>query len=133
MVKRCVDKKLLATVHIKKLENLSSNMPALFDQERPSLLHGDLWSGNFMCDLNNQPVLIDPAVYYGHRSVDLAMTTLFGGFRQPFYDAYHYHFPLPANHKEQGEICNLYPLLVHLYLFGAGYLSQIENTLSHIG
>ena len=59
MVKRCVDKKLLATVHIKKLENLSSNMPALFDQERPSLLHGDLWSGNFLCDDKGKPVLIE--------------------------------------------------------------------------
>jgi fructosamine-3-kinase len=82
-----------------------------------------------MCNREAEPVLIDPAVYYGHRSMDLAMTTLFGGFRPPFYEAYHHHFPLPLNYKEQWAICNLYPLLIHLYLFGPGYLPQIQSVL----
>lgn len=76
-----------------------------------------LWrliSGNFLCDEKGQPVLIDPAPYFGHRSMDLAMTTLFGGFERPFYESYAYHYPFPANYREQWEICNLYPLLVHL-------------------
>lgn len=129
MVKRCFDKRLFSKTHSAQVEKLIECLPEIFEEEKPSLLHGDLWSGNFMCGADGQPVLIDPAVYYGHRSVDLAMTTLFGGFRQPFYDAYNHHFPLPKNHKEQWEVCNLYPLLIHLYLFGSGYLSQIERTL----
>ena len=83
-----------------------------------------------MCNQNFMPVLIDPAVYFGHRSVDLAMTTLFGGFDKSFYEAYHYHYPFPANYKMQWSVCNLYPLLIHLLLFGKSYLSQIEHTLS---
>ena len=105
----------------------------LIDDEKPALLHGDLWSGNFMCNASSKPVLIDPAVYYGHRSMDLAMTTLFGGFRQTFYEAYNFHFPLPYNYEQQWAVCKLYPLLIHLYLFGLGYLPQIERTLKQFG
>jgi fructosamine-3-kinase len=130
MIKRCVEKKLLTAKHVRAFNQLNKHLSTIFKEEPPALLHGDLWNGNFLCNQHNEPVLIDPAVYYGHRSVDLAMTTLFGGFRQPFYDAYHYHFPLPANYKEQWEVCNLYPLLIHLYLFGSSYLTRVENTLS---
>ena len=129
MVKRCYEKGLLTKFHLQQSESVGKQLENIFEEEVPSLLHGDLWSGNFMCDENNEPVLIDPAVYYGHRSIDLAMTTLFGGFREPFYDAYHTCFPLPSNYKEQWTVCNLYPLLIHLYLFGSNYLPQIENTL----
>lgn len=115
--------------HHYQFENLYKKLPGIFDKEKPSLLHGDLWSGNFMCDETGAPVLIDPAVYFGHRSVDLAMTTLFGGFPSLFYESYHYHFPLPSNYQEQWRVCNLYPLLIHLHLFGPSYLSQIEQTL----
>jgi fructosamine-3-kinase len=129
MMERCCQKHLLTTMHLRQFENLYKKIEFFFEAEQPSLLHGDLWGGNFMCDQNSEAVLIDPAVYYGHRSMDLAMTTLFGGFRQPFYEAYHFHFPFPANCKEQWAICNLYPLLIHLYLFGSSYLPQIEHTL----
>jgi len=129
MVHLCANKGLLSTSHPQAFEKLYKQLANVFEEEKPSLLHGDLWSGNFMCDQNSKPVLIDPAVYYGHRSIDLAMTRLFGGFRKPFYDAYHYHFPLPSNYEEQWQVCNLYPLLIHLYLFGSSYLSQIERTL----
>lgn len=129
MVKRCAEKRLLNKNHLSQFESLIKKLPAVFNEEKPSLLHGDLWSGNFLCNRASEPVLIDPAVYFGHRSVDLAMTTLFGGFRQPFYEAYHYHFPLPSNYEEQWAVCNLYPLLIHLYLFGSSYLPQIEHTL----
>jgi protein-ribulosamine 3-kinase len=74
-------------------------------------------------------VLIDPAVYFGHRCMDLGMTTLFGGFDDLFYEAYHYQFPLPGNYREQWSVCNLYPLLIHVLLFGAGYRMQVENVL----
>jgi protein-ribulosamine 3-kinase len=119
----------LTIKHYHHFENLYKRLPTIFNEEKPSLLHGDLWSGNFMCDDTKAPVLIDPAIYFGHRSVDLAMTTLFGGFHSLFYESYHYHFPLPSNYKEQWKVCNLYPLLIHLYLFGRSYLSQIEQTL----
>ena len=129
MVRRCVEKGQLTKSHQHQFESLGKKLEDIFEEEKASLLHGDLWSGNFMCNQNNEPVLIDPAVYYGHRSIDLAMTTLFGGFSQPFYDAYHYSFPFPSNYKEQWAVCNLYPLLIHLYLFGSSYLPQIEHTL----
>ncbi|MBL7741162.1 MAG: fructosamine kinase family protein [Chitinophagaceae bacterium] len=122
-------RRLLDNNQIMAFESLFTKLPSLFNIEKPSLLHGDLWSGNFMCDEKSQPVLIDPAVYFGHRSMDLGMTTLFGGFDKTFYDAYHYHFPFPDNYREQWELCNLYPLLIHLNLFGTGYLHDITATL----
>lgn len=128
-IKLARDKKLLQANHLETFEKLYKTLPEIFNDEPPSLLHGDLWSGNFICDDRGAPVLIDPAVYYGHRSVDLGMTTLFGGFDREFYDAYNYHYPFPSNHPEQWQIANLYPLLIHLNLFGAGYLPQIENTI----
>lgn len=120
---------LLRTKHLDQFENLCKKLKNIFDDEQPSLVHGDLWSGNFMCDQNSSPVLIDPAVYFGHRSMDLAMTTLFGGFERAFYESYNYHFSFPKNYKEQWDVCNLYPLLIHLNLFGASYLNQVERTL----
>ena len=128
LVKLCSDS--LSSSHVKQFEVLYQKLPGIFDNDKPSLLHGDLWSGNFMCNDKNQPALIDPAVYFGHPSVDLGMTTLFGGFDRSFYDAYHYHSPLPPNYKQQWQACNLYPLLIHLHLFGKSYLRQIEQTLA---
>jgi len=128
-VKMATEKKLMPHPYADLFHQLGKKLGNIFNTEPPSLLHGDLWSGNFMCNDQSLPVLIDPAVYYGHRSMDLAMTTLFGGFDQAFYESYHYHFPLPANHQEQWEICNLYPLLIHLNLFGQSYLSNIVSIL----
>lgn len=133
LIKLCYQNGLIGSRHLHQFENLYTKLDSIFEAERPSLLHGDLWSGNFMCNRANQPVLIDPATYYGHRSMDLALTTLFGGFNTTFYEAYHYHFSLPHNYKEQWAVCNLYPLLIHLYLFGSSYVSQIEATLKRFG
>jgi fructosamine-3-kinase len=124
-----VDKGYFDAAAVRQFERLYTHLPGIFPPEPPSLLHGDLWSGNFLADEEGQPVLIDPAVYFGHRSIDLAMTTLFGDFRQPFYDAYNYQYPFPANFRDQWEICNLYPLLVHLNLFGLSYLGNILHTI----
>lgn len=129
LVQQCALQKLLNSKHQQLFEQLYKRLPQLFEAEPPALLHGDLWSGNFMCDEADGPVLIDPAVYYGHRSMDLGMTTLFGGFDALFYQSYHYHYPLPSNYSEQWQVCNLYPLLIHLRLFGSSYRSQIESTL----
>ena len=94
----------------------------------PSLLHGDLWSGNagFTAD---GPVLYDPAVYYGDREADLAMTELFGGFPRAFYQAYDAAWPLDPGYEQRKHLYNLYHLLNHLNLFGGGYLAQVESTL----
>lgn len=131
LLHRCMDKGLLHPKHLQQFEILFKHLPKIFNEEKPSLVHGDLWSGNFMCTKANKAVLIDPAVYFGHRSVDLAMTTLFGGFDQIFYEAYHHHFPFPNNYRQQWQVANLYPLLIHLFLFGKSYLPEIEGTLKN--
>jgi protein-ribulosamine 3-kinase len=128
-VKLAVENGLLPKRWLKNLENLYRQLPSIFPEEKPCLVHGDLWSGNFLCNQQQMPVLIDPAVYYGHRSVDLAMTTLFGRFHPRFYEAYQVQFPLPVNYEEQWEIANLYPLLIHLNLFGGSYLESVTGTL----
>src|SRR5829696_2172720 len=131
LLQLCTSKKLLSYRCCQQFENLYQQVPNIFDKEqKPALLHGDLWSGNFMCNQGSEPVLIDPAVYFGHPSVDLGMTTLFGGFAPSFYEAYRFHSPFPSNYEEQWQVCNLYPLLIHLYLFGSSYLTQVEQTLS---
>lgn len=98
----------------------------------PSLLHGDLWSGNagFIAE---GPVLFDPAVYYGDRETDLAMTELFGGFPARFYEAYDEAFPLPEGYEARKHLYNLYHLLNHLNIFGEGYLAEVQRTLGLLG
>ena len=93
-------------------------------EEPPSLLHGDLWSGNYMVDENGDACLIDPAVYYGPREADLGMTKLFGGFSSEFYNAYNENFPLPDGAGYRENLYKLYHVLNHLNLFGRGYYSQ---------
>jgi len=114
---------------INQFEKLFERLNEIFPQEKPSLLHGDLWSGNFMVDEKGMPVIMDPAVYFGHREMDIAMTQLFGGFDASFYDSYNAIFPLQKGWKDRIEICNLYPLMVHVNLFGGSYLSQVKQVL----
>lgn len=128
-VKLAVNRQLLEPAHVQQFEKLYQQLGNLFAPEPAALLHGDLWSGNFLCDASENPVLIDPAVYYGHRSIDMAMTTLFGGFDSLFYESYNHHYPLPVNYRQQWEVCNLYPLLIHLNLFGKSYLADIVHTI----
>lgn len=101
----------------------------LFPEVQPALLHGDLWSGNFLISEKGEPYLIDPAVYYGHHEVDLAMTQLFGGFGTTFYEAYHEVLPKESGTKERCDIYQLYYLLVHLNFFGSSYKSQVTKIL----
>ncbi len=96
----------------------------------PSLLHGDLWSGNYIIDDNGEACLIDPAVYYGNREADLAMTKLFGGFSSTFYKSYQEEFPLPVGYEYRENIYKLYHVMNHLNLFGGGYYSQTISLLS---
>ena len=100
-------------------------------KEKPSLLHGDLWGGNYMVDENGNAVLIDPAVYYGHREADLGMTKLFGGFSYEFYRAYNETFPLEDGYEYRENIYKLYHVLNHLNLFGGGYYSQAISLIKY--
>ena len=99
--------------------------------EKPALLHGDLWSGNYFPDENQVPCIFDPAVYFGLREADLAMTELFGRLPQKFYDAYHEVFPLNPGYDERKDLYNLYHLLNHLNLFGESYLSSVQQVLKN--
>jgi len=113
------------------LELLYNKIPELLSgtEDKPSLLHGDLWSGNYLIDKNGRSWLIDPAVYYGHREADLAMTSLFGGFSKTFYSAYESAFPLAPGYAEREPLYQLYHLLNHLNLFGTGYYRQVISIL----
>ena len=117
---------LLNQNHTAHFEKLFKEIPNIFPAEPPSLIHGDLWSGNYMISPEGKACIMDPAVYYGHREMDLGMSQLFGGFQQEFYTYYNEEYPLENGWEERLEICNLYPLLVHVNLFGGGYVSQVE-------
>lgn len=123
-----------ADMHLqKRFEKLYHKLNEILPSEPPSLLHGDLWSGNLITDGKGEPCLIDPAVYYGHREAELAFTQLFGGFDDRFYEAYHAGFPLQPGFDKRADVYNLYPLLVHVNLFGGGYLTSVKNILSRYG
>jgi fructosamine-3-kinase len=109
-------------------------LPALLGGHRPgpSLLHGDLWGGNWLATTAGEPVLFDPAVYYGDRETDLAMTHLFGGFGAAFYRAYESAAPLPAGAATRAELYNLYHVLNHANLFGGGYAAQAQSTIDRL-
>ena len=95
----------------------------------PSLLHGDLWHGNYADDELGNPVLFDPAVYYGDRETDIAMTELFGGFSANFYSAYRHDYPLDSGYNLRKIVYNLYHILNHLNLFGNSYRHQAEQMM----
>lgn len=129
-VKLAFDNGLLQTKEVLLFENLYKQLTTIIPPEKPCAIHGDLWSGNFISTLNNQVVFIDPAVYYGHREVDLAMSLLFGGFSNRFYTIYNEVFPLEKGFNNRKDIYNLYPLLIHLNLFGKTYLKSIKTIVS---
>lgn len=112
------------------LEALYRKLPEIVPAKPPaSILHGDLWKGNFMVTNQGTAALIDPAAYYGHREADLAMTELFGGFRPSFYEAYRSEWSLEPGYDIRKEVYNLYHLINHLNHFGAGYASSVRSTL----
>ncbi len=100
-------------------------------EEEPSLLHGDLWSGNYMVDDKGNPCIIDPAVYYGHREADLGMTKLFGGYPDEFYGSYNENYPLKEGWEYRENIYKLYHVLNHLNLFGRGYYAQALSLIKY--
>ncbi len=120
----------LATSEFLRLfDKMLSRVERYFPKEAPSPLHGDLWTGNFMTDSEGEAVIFDPAVYYGHREMDLGMSKLFGGFDKRFYEAYNEIYPLESGWEERIHVANLYPLLAHVNLFGGSYTGQVIQIL----
>ncbi|WP_434683531.1 fructosamine kinase family protein [Pseudanabaena minima] len=114
-------------------EKIYKALSRFFDdyQPQPSMVHGDLWGGN-AAFVDGEPVIFDPALYFGDREVDLAMTELFGGFPPQFYRAYQIAYPLDSGYQQRKTLYNLYHILNHFNLFGGGYGSQANRMIETI-
>jgi fructosamine-3-kinase len=124
----------LASARMRRaFDRLFAELPDLVGPaEPPARLHGDLWGGNLLVDESGAPCLIDPAVYGGHREIDLAMMRLFGGFGARVFEAYDEAWPLADGHEERVALYQLYPLMVHVNLFGGGYVGSVESMLDRL-
>jgi fructosamine-3-kinase len=120
--------------HFPGQDDLLAAVPGLLagHQVQPALVHGDLWSGNAAVTQAGEPVILDPATYYGDREVDIAMTELFGRFPQPFYDGYNAAFPLAPGYETRKVLYNLYHILNHFNLFGGGYSAQANRMIDQL-
>lgn len=130
LIRQLIDRGFLPLALATPANRLFNSLGDLFPPEKPALLHGDLWGGNFLAGPGGQPYLFDPAVYYGSREMDLAMTRLFGGFDRKFYRHYETVFPPAPGWENRSRLCQLYPLLVHALLFAGGYIRQVREILS---
>lgn len=127
-IKLALDQGYLDHTTLRQLEKVQQRLgDYLPNYDRPSLLHGDLWSGNALIDAQGRGYLIDPAVYVGHPETDIAMSKMFGGFDSTFYDAYADHIPLLPDFAERIDLYNLYHYLNHLNLFGSSYLAAVKR------
>lgn len=122
--------RLLTVREKKQFDQLYVQLKSLLPDEKPALLHGDLWSGNYMINKRGEATLIDPAVHYGLREAELSFMRLFGGFGNTLFDTYEECFPVAKGFEERIALYNLYPLLVHLNLFGSSYFGSIKSTLN---
>lgn len=127
-----LDKGLIDRWLVNKLEALAYKLPSYIDSVKPSLLHGDLWHGNYMINKDGNPMVIDPAVYFGCSEMEIAFTELFGRMDDRFYHAYFEQNPSTEGYELRSDIYNLYPLLVHVNLFGQSYVAGIEQVLSRV-
>ncbi len=128
-----LDNGLMSASDARRMDDLCAHLDDICPQEPPALIHGDLWSGNFLCNAEGHPVLIDPASCYAHREMDLAMSRLFGGFDAAFYRSYEEAWPLSPGFEARMEVYQLYYLLVHVNLFGGGYVGAVREVLRHWG
>jgi len=128
-VKLAIDQQKMPASYIPHFEGLYLKLDEICPQESPALIHGDLWSGNFLINQKGEAVLIDPSVCYAHREMDLAMSMLFGGFSPIFYQAYQACFPTAKGLDQRLEIYQLYYLLVHVNLFGESYLNAVKRII----
>ncbi len=124
-------KSLINSNEIPDKEYLKEKCLPHFKNVTPSLLHGDLWSGNYLISTSGMPYLIDPALYFGHSEVDIAMSKLFGGIGRAFYDSYHNIIPKDEYTEDRIQLYQLYYLLVHLNLFGSSYYSSVKNIMKN--
>jgi fructosamine-3-kinase len=132
-LKAAVDSGLASARMRRDFERLFAQLENLCGPpEPPARLHGDLWGGNLMTDDGGEPCLIDPAVYGGHREIDLAMMKLFGGFGPSVFAAYKEAWPLADGYRERVALYQLYPLMVHVNLFGGGYVGSVEAALARL-
>ncbi|MFM1913997.1 MAG: hypothetical protein RIR51_1850 [Bacteroidota bacterium] len=115
---------------IEKFEALFKELNSIFPENSSSLIHGDLWDSNIMTDLDGNAIILDPTCYFGSREAEIAFTTMFGGFENEFYESYNEVLPIEKGFHERLPFYNLYPLLVHVNLFGEGYLPTINKILS---
>ena len=127
MIIMASDNNLIEQGERSALESALREIVELMPKESPALIHGDLWSGNQITNAKGEPCLIDPAVYYGHREMDIAFSHLFGGFGSAFYRSYQETYPMEKGFNQRIDLYNLYPLLVHLNLFGRSYIGQINS------
>lgn len=125
----------LPAMMLTRLESFAGKLERYLEEPAaPSLLHGDLWTTNILARGGHIVGLIDPAIYYGHAEIELAFSTLFGTFSAPFFNRYQEIRPIaPGFFEERRDIYNLYPLLVHVRLFGAGYVTSVNSILSRFG
>lgn len=130
LVKLALNQGYLTSEELKLFSRFYLKVPEIWPQEKPVLLHGDLWSGNHIVGKANQPFLIDPAVYFGHREMDLAMMQLFGGYPSELFDLYNSYLPLEKGWEQRVKYNQLYPLLVHLNLFGLSYKPRVMAIIS---
>lgn len=133
MLRLAFDQRKCDSADTRLAERVCARLDSLFPQEPPALLHGDLWSGNYLVTREGQPCIFDPAVYYGHREMDLGMSLLFGGFDRSFYDHYNEHWPMEKGWRDRVPLAQLYPLLVHLVLFGGHYHQSVREVLKKYG
>ena len=127
--KMAISRQLMNDDEIPTKAQMTDTLDSLFIDVRPSLLHGDLWSGNYLIHSDGTPYLIDPAVYFGHHEIDIAMSKLFGGFGETFYASYNTLFPEEPESSKRIEIYQLYYLLVHLNLFGRSYYGAVKRIM----
>ncbi len=129
--KLALEQGYLSNEELEDLGKLCERLPELIPEQAPALLHGDLWSGNIHSDVHHRPVLLDPACYWGWPEADIAMTRLFGGFPESFYQGYQQVRSLEPGWQGRTPIYNLYHLLNHLNLFGSSYHPSVTNILDH--
>lgn len=132
-LKLAVENQLMDLAFAQKFRKIYDHLNDVLPEDEPSLLHGDLWSGNVLATPNGKASIIDPAVYYGSREIEIAFTHLFGGFNKNFYKAYADSYPLATDFNERIPVYNLYPLLVHANMFGASYLRAVEDVIRRFG
>lgn len=132
-MERAVQSGAMNQADARLLEGLCRRLENLCPQEPPALIHGDLWSGNFICDTGGRPVLVDPSASFSHREMDLAMARLFGGFHQRFFESYADNWPLEPGFDERINVYQLYYLLVHVNHFGGSYIQDARAVLKKWG